>query len=76
MTGLILAGFGVTIANIVFTNQSKCNKTSLGKISTANAVIFFILASLVLIFCHTTIWIPICKNICGKRGSGAVAPNS
>lgn len=37
----------------------------MGKVSVANMVIFLVIASLMLIFTHTIIWIPICK----ARGS-------
>ncbi len=63
MTLLILAGYGVTISNIIFTGKSKCKMTKIGKVSVANAIVFLIIASIMLVFCHIIIWIPICKKI-------------
>lgn len=69
MCGLLLAGYGVTIANIKFTKESKCNDTALGSLSTANAVIFLVVASLVLVSSHTIVWYPICQTRCCRRRS-------
>lgn len=65
MTLLILAGYGICISGIIFTSKSKCKSSTMGKVSVANMVIFLAIASLMLIFTHTIIWIPICK----ARGS-------
>jgi hypothetical protein len=74
VTGLLLSGYGITIANIVYTNQSSCRNSSLGTVSNANAIVFLVVASLVLLFSHTIIWFPICRNYCGKRKqAGAVS---
>jgi hypothetical protein len=75
MTGLILAGYGICIANIIFTSKSKCKDSTLGKLSLANAVIFLVIASIVLVFVHVIIWVPIC---CGNKANGMdkVQPNA
>lgn len=65
MTLLLLAGYGICISGIIYNNKSLCKTSILGKLSTANAVIFLVVASLVLLFSHTMIWFPICRN-CGK----------
>jgi len=62
MTFMLLAGYGVAISSIVYTGKSKCNDTSLASVSKANAVIFFILASLNLLLSHIIIWIPLCRK--------------
>jgi hypothetical protein len=67
MTGLILAGYGICIANIIYTSKSVCKTTTLGKLSLANSIIFLIVASIMLVFTHTIIWIPICKNLCSRN---------
>jgi hypothetical protein len=75
MTCLILAGYGICIANIIFTAKSQCKTTVLGKVSMANAVIFLVISSIVLLFVHVIIWVPIC---CGNKNSGMdkVQPNT
>jgi hypothetical protein len=75
MTGLILAGYGICIANIIFTSKSKCKDSTLGKLSLANSVIFLVIASIVLVFVHVIIWVPIC---CGNKANGMdkVQPNA
>lgn len=75
MTLLILAGYAVTIANIIFTGKSECKKTALGKVSMVNAIIFLVVASLMIAFCHIIIWIPICKNL-SSSGTDKVAPSA
>ncbi len=76
MTALILAGYGVCISGIYFTSKSKCKDTAIGKTSTANSVIFLIVASIVLIFCHIIIWIPICTSCTEKKNAmERVTPN-
>ena len=67
MTGLILAGYGICIANIIYTSKSVCKTTTLGKLSVANSIIFLIVASMMLVFTHTIIWIPLCKNLCARN---------
>ena len=67
MTLLILAGYGICISGIIFTNKSLCKTTMMGKVSVANMVIFLVIASLMLVFSHTIIWLPLC------RGRGAAA---
>lgn len=69
MTCMLLAGYGVCISSIVYTSQSECSDTRLGSVSTANAVIFLILGSLNLLFSHTIIWFPICKEFCNRRNN-------
>lgn len=69
MTGLLLAGYGICIANIVYTSQSVCGSTSLGTLSRVNSIVFLVVASLVLVGSHTIIWFPICRTYCGKRKS-------
>ena len=75
MTLLVLAGYGICIANIIFTSKSKCKDSTLGKVSVANAVIFLVVASLILVVVHIIIWVPIC---CGRKGpqeTDKVSPN-
>ena len=72
MTCLLLAGYGITISNIVYTNTSVCKSTMLGRVSNVNAVIFLVLATLVLALSHTIIWFPICRNFC-NRGKDSTA---
>ena len=75
MTALVLAGYGICIANIIFTSKSKCKDSTLGKVSVANAVIFLVVSSLVLLVVHIIIWVPIC---CGKKApqdTDKVSPN-
>ncbi len=72
MTLLILAGYAVTISNIIFTGKSKCKSTTIGKLSMVNAIVFLIVASIMMAFCHIIIWIPICKN--GTGGAEKVVP--
>ncbi|TNV73140.1 hypothetical protein FGO68_gene8894 [Halteria grandinella] len=74
MTCMLLAGYGVAISSIVYTNKSKCNDSPLASVSKANAVIFFILASANLLFSHTIIWIPICSR--KENGHSIVPANS
>lgn len=69
MTGLLLAGYGICIANIVYTSQSVCGSTSLGTLSRVNSIVFLVVASLVLVGSHTIIWFPICRTYCAKRKS-------
>ena len=65
MTLLLLAGYGVCISNIVYTNQSVCKtSTMLGKVSNANAIIFLVVASLMLLASHLIIWLPLFKQCC------------
>jgi hypothetical protein len=68
MTLLILAGYGICISGIIFTSKSKCKTTMMGKVSVANMVIFLVIASLMLLFSHTIIWLPLCR---GKGASAA-----
>jgi hypothetical protein len=42
--------------------------TMMGKVSVANMVIFLVLASLILVFSHTIIWLPLCR---GRGGAAA-----
>lgn len=75
MTALVLAGYGICIANIIFTSKSKCKDSTLGKVSVANSVIFLVVASLVLVVVHIIIWLPVC---CGKKApqeTDKVSPN-
>jgi hypothetical protein len=75
MTALVLAGYGICIANIIFTSKSKCKDSTLGKVSLANAVIFLVVSSLILLVVHIIIWVPIC---CGKKApqdTDKVSPN-
>ncbi len=65
MTLLILAGYGICISGIIFTGRSKCKSSMMGKVSVANMIVFLVIASLMIIFTHTIVWIPICK----ARGS-------
>ncbi len=65
MTLLILAGYGICISGIIFTGRSKCKSSMMGKVSVANMIVFLVIASLMVIFTHTIVWIPICK----ARGS-------
>ena len=70
MLGLILAGYGITIANMIFTSKSVCKSTTaLGKLSNANAIIFLIVASLTLAASHTLFWLPYCRGWCKKDPS-------
>jgi hypothetical protein len=62
MTLLILAGYGICISGIIFTGQSKCKSSMMGKVSIANMVIFLVIASLMLIISHVIILIPLCKK--------------
>jgi hypothetical protein len=57
MTGLLLAGFGVAISGLIYTKKSECKNTALGATSNACAVIFFIVASLLLLFSHLIIFL-------------------
>ena len=68
MTLLILAGYGICISGIIFTSKSLCKTTMMGKVSVANMVIFLVLASLILVFSHTIIWLPLCR---GRGGAAA-----
>jgi len=73
MTGLVLAGYGICISNIIFTTKSKCKDSALGKVSLANSGIFLAVASVMMIFVHIVIWVPIC---CGNKSSmDKVSPN-
>jgi len=72
MTLLILAGYGICISGIIFTTQSKCKTTTMGKVSVANMVVFLVLASLMLVFSHVVIWIPFCKSNSGTTTSQVV----
>ena len=67
MTLLILAGYGVCIANIIYTNRSSCKTTTLGSLSKANSIIFLVVASIVIVISHALIWIPICREACSRR---------
>ncbi len=70
MLGLILAGYGITIANIIYTSRSVCRtNTALGKLSNINAIVFFIVASLTLAVSHTMVWLPYCKRWCKKENT-------
>ncbi len=73
MTLLVLAGYGVCISGIIFTSKSNCNQTVFGKTSIANMVIFLVVASLMIVFSHTIIWLPLCKKA-GEPSTGQVAP--
>jgi hypothetical protein len=64
MTILILAGYAICIISIFFTSKSKCKETTLGKVILANTVVFLVIASLILVFVHIIIWLPIC---CGNK---------
>ena len=75
MTALVLAGYGICIANIIFTSRSKCKETTLGKLSLANAVIFLVIASLVLLIVHIIIWVPICCGSKAPQNTDKVSPN-
>ena len=73
MTCLVLAGYGICISSIIFTAKSKCKSSTLGKVSMANAGIFLAVASVMLLFVHVIIWVPIC---CGtKNSTQQVTPN-
>ena len=72
MTGLVLAGYGVCISNIIFTTKSKCKDSTLGKLSLANSGIFLAVASVMMVFVHIVIWVPIC---CRKTSPEKVSPN-
>ena len=75
MTLLILAGYGICIANIIFTGQSKCTLTTMGKVSVANMVVFVVIASLMLVFSHSVICIPLCKKSSGAPTQVAPGEN-
>jgi hypothetical protein len=73
MTGLILAGYGICIANIIFTAKSKCKDSVLGKLTLANSGIFLAVASVMIVFVHIVIWVPICCS--NRTNTEKVTPN-
>jgi hypothetical protein len=73
MTGLVLAGYGICISNIIFTAKSKCKDSALGKLSLANSGIFLAVASVMTVFVHIVIWVPICCR--NKSPTEKVSPN-
>ena len=75
MTLLVLAGYGVCVSGIIFTGKSNCKSTTLGKTSIANMVIFLVIASLMMVFAHTIIWLPLCRKG-GEVNTGQVFPGN
>ena len=69
MTALILAGYGICIANIVYTGKSKCSYTAIGKMSKIDGVVFLIIASLLLTFSQLMVFFTWCTQKCGKKGA-------
>ncbi len=73
MTLLVLAGYGVCVSGIIYTSKSNCKSTMLGKTSIANMVIFLVIASLMMVFSHTIIWLPLCRKG-GEASTGQIFP--
>jgi hypothetical protein len=50
MTCLLLAGYGVTIANLIYASRSQCSYTAIAKVCKADAIIFLVIGSILLVF--------------------------
>ena len=72
MTCLLLAGYGVTIANLVFASRSQCSYTAIAKVCKADAIIFLVIGSVLLAFALFMALGAWCAEKVCKRGSNSV----
>lgn len=69
----LAAGYAICIMNIVFIAESECKTTDYGRLGGANTIIFLVVATFVLVFAHTIIWLPTCTAFCKKSNLDKVA---
>ena len=72
MTCLLLAGYGVTIANLVYASKSECSYTAIAKVCKADAIIFFVIGSVLLAFALFMALGSWCAEKICKKSSNAV----
>lgn len=72
MTCLLLAGYGVTIANLVYAARSQCGYTAIAKVCMADAIIFLVIGSVLLAFALFMALGSWCVEKVCKKGSNTV----